>query len=242
MRLKKYEREADHAYSFGVFSTLELLKHQPGEVREVLLTTSAERNEGVQKIRSLCQALRIPIEVNDRLVERIAPKENTYAIGVFSKYNQSLESDVNHVVLVSPGDMGNLGTILRTLLGFGITSIGLVRPAVDLFDPRVIRASMGALFQLNIAYFETFENYAEAFPGQSFYPFMTKGDMPLPQARFQSPFTLIFGNESSGLPSAFHDIGTSVTIPHRDAIDSLNLSVAVSIAAYATMRDILSPK
>lgn len=242
MRLKKYEREADHAYSFGVFSTLELLTHQPGKVREVLLTTSGERNEGVQKIRGLCQSSGIPIEVNDRLVERIAPKENTYALGVFSKYTQSLESGINHVVLVSPGDMGNLGTILRTVLGFGITSIGLVRPAVDLFDPRVIRASMGALFHLSVAYFETFGDYAEAFPGQSFYPFMTNGDMPLPQAHFQSPFTLIFGNESSGLPTAFRGIGTSVTIPHQNTIDSLNLSVAVSIAAYATMTDTLSPK
>jgi len=53
---------------------------------------------------------------------------------------------------------------------------------------------------------------------------MTDGQLALDDVQFQSPFTLVFGSESAGLPDAFHTYGTSVRIVHHGAIDSLNLS------------------
>ena len=49
----------------------------------------------------------------------------------------------------------------------------------------------------------------------------------------EQPFALIFGNEGSGLPAEFAQMGQAVRIPHNDKIDSLNLSIAVGIGAYA---------
>lgn len=232
MRLKKYERDAGHSYSFGVFPTLELLRHQPDSVSEVLLHTSGARNEGVSKIKALCQQVGIRISVDDKLVERLEAKENTYAVGVFEKYDTALHPEGNHVLLVNPSDMGNLGTTLRTLLAFGFHDLGVLKPAVDGFDPRVIRASMGALFQVRLAYYDSLDAYRAQFL-HSLYPFMTDGDLLLHQARFTAPYTLVFGSESSGLPSAYRKVGTSVSIPQSEAVDSLNLSVAVGIALYA---------
>ena len=68
----------------------------------------------------------------------------------------------NHVVLVNPGDMGNMGTIMRTMLGFNYYNLAIIRPGVDVFDPRVLRASMGAMFHLNIEYFDSFEDYGKS--------------------------------------------------------------------------------
>ncbi len=235
MRLKKYNRDDSHAYAFGVFPTLELLEFQPRQAREVLLHSSGQRNEGVGKIRALCQRYHIPLNTDDKLVERLSSKENTYAIGVFEKYQSTLDSQANHLVLVNPADMGNLGTILRTMLGFGVRDLALIQPAADLFDPRVIRASMGALFQINFAWYDSFEVYRAAFQ-QHLYPFMTSGAVSLREAIFEPPFALVFGNESSGLSDDFREIGTSVSIPQSAAIDSLNLSVAVGIALYKTMQ------
>lgn len=233
MRWKKYDKDAPHAYAFGVFPTLELLRYQTRRVVEVLLHSQGERNEGIDKINALCEHARIPCTVDDKQVERLSPKENTYAIGVFQKYYPHLDPDTNHLVLVNPGDMGNLGTIIRTMLGFGVSHLALIRPAVDIFDPRVMRASMGAAFQLAFQYFESFDAYHAAFVPHHVYPFMTDGAVSLPEANFQPPFALVFGSESSGLPPAYHTYGTSVRIPQRPAIDSLNLSVAVGIALYA---------
>ncbi len=231
MRLRKYEREDSHAYTFGVFPTLELLQHQPDSVSEVLLHTAGARNEGVTKIKAICHELGIRTTVDDKLVERLESKENTYAVGVFEKYEAELNAQANHVLLVNPSDMGNLGTTLRTLLGFGIRDLALIKPAVDVFDPRTIRASMGALFQVNFAYFDSLNSYQETFT-HHLYPFMTNGEVTLSEATFNAPYTLVFGSESSGLPESYRKLGTSVTIPQSKAIDSLNLSVAIGIALY----------
>lgn len=239
MRYKKYTRDVAHAYTFGVFPTLELLRHQPQRVVEVLLHSSGERNEGVAKIRAACTAAGIRVGVDDKQVERLEAKENTYAIGIFQKYKVRLNPAANHLVLVNPADMGNLGTILRTMLGFGCCDLVLIKPAADLFDPRAVRASMGALFQVNFAYFDSFDDYRTAFPQHHLYPFMTSGEMALPDATFTPPFALIFGSESSGLPDSFRTLGTSISIPQTAAIDSLNLSVAVGVALYAVNQYLL---
>lgn len=232
VRLKRYKREFGYSYTFGVFPTLELLHHRPEQAVQVLLHSRGARNAGVEKIRALCAQHNIPCAEDDRTVERLEPREDTYALGVFEKYAPRLHPQANHVVLVNPSDMGNLGTILRTMLAFSVDNLALIRPAADIFDPRVVRASMGALFQVAFAYFDRFEEYRAAFGGHALYPFMTDGSTPIQQVTFRPPFALIFGNESAGLPAAYHEIGTSVAIPHSRAVDSLNLAVAVGIALY----------
>ena len=233
--LKPYKKEFEHSYSFGVFPTLELLSHRPEWALYVLLHSRGERNEGVEKIREVCRSLGVKVEVNDRAVERLSPKENTYAVGVFRKWHDSLNSEAHHLVLVNPGDMGNLGTIIRTMLGFGVGDLALVRPAADVFDPRAVRASMGALFALRCEYFDSFEGYTARY-GHNLYPFITDAEAKLGEVAFQEPLSLVFGNESSGLPADFRQIGIPVSIAHTRQIDSLNLPVAVAIGLYEATR------
>ena len=136
------------------------------------------------------------------------------------------------MVLVNPSNAGNLGTILRSCLGFGYKDIAIIRPGVDIFDPKTVRASMGALFGVRFAYFDTFEDYVAQTGKRAYYPFMLQTDTPLHNCHFQKPHALIFGNESSGLPASFLEIGNPVIIRHSNEIDSLNLPIAVSVALY----------
>lgn len=235
IRLKRYQKDFEHSYAFGVFPTLELLAHQPELVASVLLHSKGARNEGVQKIERLCQQRRIRVEQNDTAIERITNRGNDYAVGVFRKVEQPLAPDTNHVVLVSPSDMGNLGTILRTMLAFGFADLALIRPAVDAFDPRVVRASMGALFQVRFQYFDSFDAYRHTYHRHGLFPLMTDAAARLGEVVFPPLFGLIFGNESAGLPVEYQTIGTPILIPYdAERVDSLNLSIAVGIALYAS--------
>lgn len=238
--LKPYRRDFGYSYSLGVFPTLELLYAQPRNVLKVLISSRGEKNEGVRKLVALCNQLDINSETNDRAIERLSQKENTFALGVFRKYEADLETGKDHVVLEHPGDMGNLGTIMRTMLGFGVLDLALLRPAVDIFDPRVVRASMGAIFRLRCLYFDTFDAYTRAAGERRIYPFMTDGRALLHSTQFVQPFSLVFGNESSGLSSEFREIGTSTTIKHSPRIDSLNLPMAVGIALYEATKSIMN--
>ncbi len=231
LHLKRYQKDFEHSYAFGVFTTLELLTARPKDVVKVIISPKGNRNEGVTRISLLCSQNDIPIEISDAVITRLTPKESHLVVGVFHKFRTFLSTDYNHVVLVNPRDMGNLGTIIRTMIGFGFTDLALIRPAADIFDPRTIRASMGSIFRISFEYLETLDDYCIRF-SHNLYPLVTKGQTTFDQVHLIPPFALIFGNESQGLPNAVKNMGTSISIPHEKQIDSLNLAVTVGIALY----------
>jgi len=106
----------------------------------------------------------------------------------------------------------------------------VIKPAADIFNPKTVRASMGAVFKINFEMFETFEQYK--FAGHQMFPFMLDGKLTLNDCPPSKLHTLIFGNESSGLDSFYTNVGTSVRIPQSEHVDSHNLCVAVGIGAY----------
>lgn len=231
VKLREYKKDFEYSYCFGVFPTIELLTYQPDKILKVLLSSRGPKNSGVTKIKDYCTKHKIPTETADNLVNKLASSENAYAIGVFQKYKNQLDQNENHLVLVNPQDTGNLGTITRTMVGFNIYDLAIIRPAVDIYNPKTIRASMGAIFQIRFTYFDNFSQYQQA-NKHNLYPFMTDGKIDLEQLTFQKPYALIFGSESAGLDASFKSIGTSIEIPQNKNIDSLNLSSAVSIALY----------
>jgi TrmH family RNA methyltransferase len=231
MRWKRYERDSPHSHSIGVFPTLELLTQRPEQVREVILSSMGHRNQGVAKIEELCRRRRIPCNNDDHLLERLSLAENTYAVGIFQKYSSTWDATNNQVVLAQPSDMGNLGTIIRTMVGLGIPRLALIRPAADLFHPKTIRASMGALFRLSFRYFDSYSLWKKQFPGTVF-AFFTDGICDLEEIAIQSPYAFVFGNEGAGLPVEISQGINTVKIAFQATIDSLSLPVAVGIALY----------
>lgn len=234
IRLKRYKKDFAHSYAFGVFPTLELLTYRPQDVLQVILHPKGAENRGIAKIQEICQTERIPFTFQEKTLSRIGARANDYAAGVFQKTAPALDAAANHVILVNPGGMGNLGTIIRTMLGFAFFDLALIEPAADIFHPDVVRASMGALFQLKFKHFENFGRYQKTYP-QNLYPLMTNGQTPLPEARLEPAFGLVFGAESAGLPEEFHQLGTSISIPQNQAIDSLNLAISVGVTLYHAM-------
>lgn len=237
-KIEAYDKSLDYSYAPGIFPATECLKNAPGRCLRLLLSSSSEKSAGAGALRDAAQAQGIRVEIADRALERISRKENCFAAMVYRKQEGVFDEAAPHVVLHHPSDSGNLGTILRTALGFGLTNIAIIRPAVDSDDPRVTRASMGAAFSLNIRHFDSFDAYRTEFPQRQLFPFMLTGAVPLDEAvaRVSGPFSLVFGNEASGLPDEFADLGISTLIPHSGKIDSLNLAIAAGIGMYAFTR------
>ena len=233
--LEAYSRSLNYSYALGLFPASELMKKRPELARRLLVSTKAEGSEGLDALRALCVEHHVREEHADKILSRVSGKENCFAAIVFDKFQSELSMDGNHLVLHHPSDKGNLGTMLRTALGFGYRNIAVIRPAADAFDPHVVRASMGAIFGLNLRYYDDFDAYRAEFPQHMLYPFMLDASVPLAEgvARKKTPFSLIMGNEGSGLPPEFAACGQPVRIPHNNEIDSLNLSVAAAIGMYA---------
>jgi len=232
--LKGYQSDLPYSYALGVYPSLSLMQAAPQRASRLLLSERAS-GEGVEKLRALCREHQVREELADRVLARISGKQNCYAAVMFEKWQAELDANAPHVVLHHPMDEGNLGTIQRTMLGLGLTDIAIIRPAADPFEPRVVRASMGAIFSLRVRLYDDFATYRAAYPAHTLYPFMLDGSVTLTRAvrELQTPYALIFGNEGSGLPPEFAAMGRAVRIPHSDRIDSLNLAVAAAIGAYA---------
>lgn len=229
--IKPYKKSFEYSYTLGAFPTIELIQNAPEQVLQVIISPELEDRA---VITELCNHHKIPIIESKKQVERLSDKENVYIIGVFRKFEKELSKEAPHIVLVNPSNMGNLGTIIRTAIGFGIHDVALIEPAADIYNPKVVRASMGALFHMNFRYFDSFEVYADRYGEHEFFPFMLDADKTLVPGIYQGekPFSLIFGNEATGLDERFHGYGTSVLIPQSSEVDSLNITVAVAVASY----------
>ncbi|MCF0117780.1 MAG: TrmH family RNA methyltransferase [Bacilli bacterium] len=210
---------------------MELLKYHSQDVERVLIHSSFNNEQVIMDIKKNLPSF-VRIEVNDKLINKLSDKGNCYVIGIFRKYKCTLSMNEHHLLLDNPSDMGNLGTIMRSSLGFGIKNIAIIRPGVDIFNPKAVRATMGALFAINVEYFDSFEDYKEKYGNHKFYSFMLQAKTSLQNAHFDEELTtLIFGNEATGLDKKYLS-ENSLIINHSHDIDSLNLPTAVGIALY----------
>lgn len=229
---KRYRKDSEVSYSLGITLTFELLNYKREYVTRVFVHSEMKDGDTLGRLKELCMAAGVEVIFSDKIFHILSEKENCYVIGEFRKFGYTLSGEASHIVLVNPSNAGNLGTIMRSALGFGFDEMAIIRPAVDAFSPKVVRASMGAIFSITFEYFDSFSEYRERFQEREMYPFMLQAEKRIYEVEHGRRFSLVFGNEASGLPEEFLEVGTSVIIPHTDRIDSLNLPIAAGIAMY----------
>ncbi len=226
--IKTYSKDLDYSYTEGFFPTFEMIQNKKEQFRFLYVASDAAESDGLKKLKTLVDPKKII--VSDKAFGIVKSKENSHVIGVFEKYESKLNSGENHLVMVNPSDMGNLGNAMRSLLAFGYHDLALIEPCADRFNPKVIRSSMGAFFKIRIEAFSSFEEYLSEYK-REYYPFVLDTSNPLSEVSFKKPCSLVFGNEATGLPSSVHN-KNNVRIEQSDEVDSLNLTTSIAIALY----------
>ncbi|MBR4556354.1 MAG: TrmH family RNA methyltransferase [Clostridiales bacterium] len=231
IKVTSYKRDNVYTYGLGATVAMEYLLKNREAVRAVILHPGFRSEDTIAKIRDICGS-DIPVSVEEKPFNILSKKDNCFVIVVIEKKDVKIR-DGNHMVLVNPSNCGNLGTIVRSCLGFGVEDIAIVgKTAADPCDPKTIRASMGACASVRIEVFDDFDDYAKRFPSNNLYPFMLDGSTKLQETTINKPFSLIMGNEATGLDPAFQNIGQPIRIEHSGNIDSLNITIAASIGLY----------
>ncbi len=230
-KIRQYKKDMEFSYTLGVYPTIELLKHAPHRAMQVFISPNGDRNEGISYIKELCKKHGITVDVSERVFNVVADKTNIYAVGVFKKFKSELKPNENTVVLYKPADSGNLGTIIRTMQGFGVNNLAIIEPAVDIFNPKTVRASMGSVFTINFKYFRSMEEFIRS-NKNSMYLSMIGAKETVDKLTIAAPWVLAFGSEAEGLPKQFAKLGTPFTIPQKKNIDSYNLAVSTGICLY----------
>ena len=143
------------------------------------------------------------------------------------------------VALEDLRDPGNLGTILRTSEAAGVTGIILSGSSVDMYNPKVVRSTMGAIFRVPHFYAEDFLQEMEAFQkgGATLYAAHLSGTQYYDEPEYAGRTVIMIGNEANGLSDAAAEKADClVKIPMEGKAESLNAAVATSLFVYEAYR------
>lgn len=135
---------------------------------------------------------------------------------------------------------GNLGAIIRSADGAGVDLIILCNPKIDIFNPNVIRSSLGAVFNIKII-IENFKNISYWLNKHKFIKiittFMNKKSKNLYEINLKNSIAIVIGSEDKGLSNYWLNLSNdNLIIPITGKIDSLNINSASSIILFESIR------
>lgn len=237
---KKFRKEKQSFVIEGIrFVESALEKAIP--LKDVFYATSLlENDRGQNLIESLMDKGIRYHEVSDKLFSRIADTVTTQGIMAIAPMPETLPLiDLEtlpslSLVLDRIQDPGNLGTIIRTADAAGIKDIILVKGTTDPFASKVLRSTMGSIFDVQLHFMETDEviHFMKE-SGIRLVVTALGGELYHYELPVSDPLTLVIGNEGNGVSNAFlKGADERIKIPIYGGAESLNASVAAGIVLY----------
>lgn len=170
--------------------------------------------------------------VTKEILKYITDLETPTIIGVAKKIE---EKDIGNrlVILDDIQDPGNLGTIIRSSVAFNIDTIVLSNNSVDLYNDKVIRASQGMIFKINILRKDIIPFVSNIKNDYYIYGTKVNGGNSLKKIEKHKKFVIIMGNEGKGMSSSLDNLCDEfIYIDMNENCESLNVGVATSIILY----------
>jgi TrmH family RNA methyltransferase len=183
-------------------------------------------------------------QVSGKVYEKIAYRGGSEGIiGIYKAKETELTSfkpKASSTIIIVEGveKPGNLGAILRSCEAFGIDALIVTDAKADFYNPNVIRSSVGCLFGMEVFQAENEEtlNFLQKNQFNIYTTLMDESAEDLYKRDFTQKSAVLFGTEHSGLSDFWIGKGKNTLVPMVGSIDSLNLSNAVAITCYETLR------
>lgn len=224
---RKMFEEAPLAWIVKVYVTEAFLdKHHKDAIREKLLQTGYET---------------VTEEVFAKMSDTKTP-QGVLCLVTWPVYTlEEMVSDRNgtFVVLEDIQDPGNLGTIIRTGEGAGISGVIMTRETVDIFNPKTIRATMGSIYRVPFVYVEDIAKAIACLKQAdiSVYAAHLKGTQYYDAFDYTKGSAFLIGNEGNGLKEQTADLAdVYVKIPMAGQVESLNAAIATTLFMYEAAR------
>jgi len=212
-------------------------------IREVYVSESFFATEECRKKLEITGYETVPEDTFKKIADTMTPQG---ILCVINRMEHSLEKMLDApkpviMLLEDLQDPGNLGTIVRTGEGAGITGVILSKGCVDIYNPKTIRSTMGSVYRVPFIYVESLQDtvallkekgicvYAAHLKGEAYYDefsyFEKKGT------------AFLIGNEGKGLTDELAGMADAyLKIPMEGQVESLNAAVAASVLMYETLR------
>ncbi len=179
------------------------------------------------------------IVVPSHIFKKMAGTESPQ--GVMAFINTPCADDISkidkngrYIALENVSDPSNLGAIARTAEALGISGI-ILSGGCDPYSPKALRASMGTLLRIKVIKPDDLIGFLTG-NGLKIYSCVPTGGKPINEIRFTDGTVVLIGNEANGLSDSAISAGIKTTIPMSGRAESLNASVAASIAMWELKR------
>lgn len=185
------------------------------------------------------------IEISSEVYEKLAYRSSTEGVLAIA-YSKTLEladlqlATKNPLILVAeaPEKPGNIGAILRTADAANVDCVIIANPKTDMFNPNIIRSSVGCLFTNRIATGSTSEIISFLKESKiNIYCAALQASVNYDTLDFKKPTAIVVGTEATGLSEEWLQNSTqNIIIPMQGEIDSMNVSVAAGILIFEAKR------
>ncbi|MEG3585947.1 MAG: RNA methyltransferase [Actinomycetota bacterium] len=246
--LRKIIKDPKYRIESGKFAIegLELLResiitgHQP---IDVFLSESSDMSGVIEKLISETDAKLWLI--GDDLLSSIASTVTPQpVIATLSRLDKSLEDVVTNestflLVGIGINEPGNAGSMIRSAASAGAHGVIFSNNSVDIYNPKTVRASAGAIFRVPIVRGVETTSILNAIKQKqiNLIGLSGKGSSIYTEINYSTPFAILLGNESRGLdPTIFQEMDHIAVIPMDAGVESLNVATAASIVSFEAKR------
>jgi len=191
-------------------------------------------------------------EVSDDVMKKMADTQTPQGVlAVVSQYHYTEEEVLEGynkddegakpliLILENIQDPGNLGTMLRSGEGAGVTGVILGKGSADIYNPKVIRSTMGSIFRMPFIYVENLAEMIKKLSanGINTYAAHLKGTKNYDEFDYTKPTAFLVGNEGNGLTKETADAATEyILIPMKGEVESMNAATSAAILTFEASR------
>ena len=196
-----------------------------------------------KEVNQLCKTAEI-IEISKEVYQKLAYRDTTEGILAIAKSKSLALADLqlskNPLILIAeaPEKPGNIGALLRTADAANLDAVIIANPKSDLYNPNIVRSSVGCLFTNQIATGTTEEIIAFLKERKiNIYCATLQNSTAYHTQDYTTPTALVVGTEATGLTEDWRKAATqNIIIPMQGEIDSMNVSVAAAILIFEAKR------
>jgi RNA methyltransferase, TrmH family len=210
------------------------------EIQTILFLPEICSEQEAKKLASQAEL----IEINTAIYQKLAYRDTTEGVLAIAKTKSLALSDLelsqNPLILVAeaPEKPGNIGALLRTADAANLDAVIIANPKSDLYNPNIVRSSVGCLFTNQIATGTTTEIIDFLKERKiNFYCATLQNSTSYHTQDYTPPTALVVGTEATGLTAEWREAATqNIIIPMQGEIDSMNVSVAAAILIFEAKR------
>ena len=191
-------------------------------------------------------------EVSEDVMKKMAATQTPQGVlAVISQYHYTLEEVIKGynqddenarplmLILENIQDPGNVGTMLRSGEGAGVTGIILSKGSADIYNPKVIRSTMGSIFRMPFIYVESVPQVLETLKASGIHTYAAhlKGEKNYDEFDYTQQTAFLIGNEGNGLTKETADAAdTYILIPMKGEVESMNAATSAAILTFEASR------